>query len=206
MNDEIEPTNPEPANDDGPRPGRINPRVMAGVIIGGVVLLAFAIWFFAIREGGDAGRPVPAPRGSFEDQPSEQQLTGVTVTLTPEQAEASGIMLETVGEQLAADSGQAAATGVVEADAYRETPAVSLVSGVVRRVIPELGQNVSRGQTVAVVSSNEFAETQSRYVSLLTERENARRNYERTQRLVTINQPLWSRRRNGMTARPSSCR
>ena len=39
-----------------------------------------------------------------------------------------------------------------------------------------------------MVFSNEFADAQSRYVALLTEAENARR-FERTQRLVAINQP-----------------
>jgi RND family efflux transporter MFP subunit len=59
----------------------------------------------------------------------------------------------------------------------------------VRRVIPQLGDYVAAGQTVAVVLSKEFAEAQSRYIALATEAVNARRNYERSQRLATINAP-----------------
>jgi RND family efflux transporter MFP subunit len=66
---------------------------------------------------------------------------------------------------------------------------LALVSGVVRSVVPELGSSVAKGQTVAVIFSNELADTQSQYVRLLTEAANARQNYARTQRLVAINQP-----------------
>lgn len=169
---------------------RINPRLMAGAIIGMVGIFVLGVWFLAFRGDGQAGKPVPAPRMSSDEPAAGAPITGQTVTLSPEQRENAGIELVTVGEQLASETAAGvASTGVVEANAYRETPAVSLVGGIVRRVVPELGQPVSRGQTVAVVSSNEFAEAQSRYVALATERENARRNFERTQRLVAINQP-----------------
>ena len=187
---EIEPQNDGDTTEEIGERRRINPRVMAAVIIGMVALFAIAIWYFALRGDGQSGQPVPAPRSTTMEEPGGAPIAGETVTLTPEQRESSGIEIVTVGEQLAAETAETvASTGVVEANAYRETPAVSLVGGIVRRVIPELGQNVSRGQAVAVVSSNEFAEAQSRYIALVTERENARRNYERTQRLVTINQP-----------------
>jgi len=40
-----------------------------------------------------------------------------------------------------------------------------------------------------VIFSNEFAEAQSRFITLLTEAANARFNYERSQRLININAP-----------------
>ena len=40
----------------------------------------------------------------------------------------------------------------------------------------------------SLILSDEFADAQSKYLSLKTEAENARQNYERTQKLVTINQ------------------
>ena len=52
-------------------------------------------------------------------------------------------------------------TGVVQANAYRETPVMSLVGGIVRSVGPELGQNVRKGQAIAVVSSNDLADAQN---------------------------------------------
>lgn len=113
------------------------------------------------------------------------------MTIAPEQIERAGIKTEVVGEQLALEGGAelAAATGGVQANAYRETPVTSLIGGIVRRVIPQLGETVQNGQTVAVVFSDEFAAAQSRYVALPTEVDNSRRNYERSQRLVRINQP-----------------
>ena len=165
--------------------------IIAASFVGvvGVAVVAMLIWYFAGSSG--AGKPVPAPRISMTDAPTDQGavLTDQTLTLTPAQLQNTEIAFETVGEQLSTESESVAATGVVEANAYKQTPAVTLVGGIVRGGLPELGQNVGAGQTVAVIFSDEFAQTQSRYISLRTETENARRNYERTQRLAEINTP-----------------
>ena len=158
-----------------------------------LLVLIIVFWFWQ-RQRSDAGRPVPAPRTvTFgESNSASPPTTGEQIiTLAPEQAERAGIKTELVGEKLSGAEGGAAAqaTGVVQANAYRETLVVSLVGGIARRVNAELGEQVMQGQTVAVVFSDEFAAAQSRYVALLTETENARRNYERTQKLVLINQP-----------------
>ena len=155
-----------------------------------VILLGVVILFFLRSGGGQAGKPVPAPRtsGLESAQANEEMPPGQTITLQPEQLKNAGIQIEAVGEQINTQKVGVMATGVVQANAYRETPVISLVGGVVRQINVEAGENVSRGGTVAVIFSNEFAEAQARYVALLTERENARRNYERTQKLVQINQ------------------
>ncbi|MEJ7849523.1 MAG: efflux RND transporter periplasmic adaptor subunit [Pyrinomonadaceae bacterium] len=150
-------------------------------------------WYLLSPSNRQAGKPVPAPRSAIVDQPTEDMTDSgrQTLTIAPEQMTRAGIKTEIVGEQLALEGGteSVASTGVVQANAYRETPVTSLIGGVVRRVIPELGETVQNGQTVAVVFSDEFAAAQSRYVALLTEADNARRNYERSQKLVRINQP-----------------
>lgn len=174
---------------DAARSRRVHPGMIAAAAISAAGLIFLLLWYFAIRDSS-VGQPVPAPRSTaMDDLPAGEPLTGQTLTITPEQLATSGISIETVGEQLAAEVGLTASTGVIEANAYRNTPALALVGGVVRAVPPELGESVNRGQTVAVVFSNEFAEAQSRYIALQTETENARQNYERTQRLVRINQP-----------------
>ncbi len=170
-------------------PRRIHPAVIAAAGVAALGLIFLIIWFAAFRDS-EVGKPVPAPRSTaLDDTPSGEPVTGQTLTISAEQLTNAGIEIELIGEQMAEEIGLTAATGVVEADAYRNTPVLPLVGGIVRRVVPELGDNVGRGQTVAVIFSNEFAEAQSRYVALLTETDNARRNYERTQRLVAINQP-----------------
>jgi RND family efflux transporter MFP subunit len=178
------------SNGDSESRRQINPLLIAGTAVTTIGVILFAVWFFGFRGNAGGGQPVPAPRtATFGETPKTETLTGQTITISAEQQKNTGIEIETVGEQLAAEVGLTAATGVVEPDAYRNIPVLPLVGGIVRRVIPELGDSVTKGQTVAVVFSNEFAETQSRYVALLTETDSARKNFERTQRLVAINQP-----------------
>jgi len=167
---------------------RIHPAMIAAMVFIGLLLILFFIWLFG-GLGGETGRPVPPPRNIGTDTSPAEVVANETITLSPEQLQNAGVTLDTVGEQMTAESESIAATGVVEANAYRQTPAVALVGGVVRRVIPELGQAVTAGQAIAIIFSDEFAQTQSRYIALRTEVDNARRNYERTQRLVAINQP-----------------
>ncbi len=170
-----------------PRKQGIHPAAFIAAGIIALALLVVTAWYL-FGSGGEAGRPVPAPRTTV-DEAEPESIANQILTLSPDQIKNAGITIEPVGEQLATESQETSATGTVEANAYKQTPALSLVSGVVRRVIPELGDNVSAGQTVAVIFSNEFAEAQSRYLALQTEAVNARRNYERSQRLITVNAP-----------------
>jgi len=163
--------------------------IAIGAGVTSVAVIALLVWYFT--RSGDAGRPVPAPTISMSETPdsSGEKFVGQTITLSATEVENAGLAIETVGEQLSTESETVAATGVVEANAYKQTPAVSLVGGIVRRGLPELGESVRAGQTIAVIFSDDFAQTQSRFIALRTEVENARRNYERSLRLVEINQP-----------------
>ena len=162
--------------------------IIVASAIAGIAVIALAAWFFT--RSGDAGRPVPAPSMTMSDSDaSTEKVADQTITLSATEVENAGLVIETVGEQLSTESETVAATGVVEANAYGQTPAVSLVGGILRGRLPELGENVRAGQTIAVIFSDEYAQTQSRYIALRTEVENARRNYERSQRLIEINQP-----------------
>lgn len=156
--------------------------IVAVVAIAGVAILAWLFW------PSQAGKPVPAPRSiSVEEpanegaRPNEQKLT-----LTTEQLQRAGIKVEPVGEKAAPEMASQMATGVVQPNAYHETPVLSLVSGIVRSVRAELGQTVGRGQTLAVISSNELAETQSRYVTAFAELDEHHRHHRRTEKLVAI--------------------
>lgn len=168
---------------------RKTPIAAIGAGVASVAVIGLLVWYFT--RSGDAGRPVPAPTMSMSDTPdsSGEKFVDQTITLSATEVVNAGLAIETVGEQLSTESEIVAATGVVEANAYKQTPAVSLVGGIVRRGLPELGESVRVGQTIAVIFSDEFAQAQSRYIALRTEVENARRNYERSLRLVEINQP-----------------
>lgn len=167
--------------------------IVAVAAVVAITGIALALWW--LRGNGDgAGRPVPAPRTVAIDQPGNN-ATGMnntttaeqTLTLAPEQAQRAGIKIEPVGEQLAADAGGGqVATGVVQPNAYRETPVVALVGGIVRKIEGELGQNVKRGQTMAVVFSDELSEAQSRYIAAAAELDEHHKHHLRTARLVEI--------------------
>ena len=168
--------------------------VVATVAVVAVAGLALLLWWLSRGEGGGAGRPLPAPRTVAVEQPAEGGGTtgaapaGETVTVAPEVATRAGIKVEPVGERLGVGglpAGEAAA-GVVQPNAYRSTPVVSLVGGILRSVGAELGQAVRRGQTVAVVTSSDLAAAQSRYLTAQAEVEEQRKHYRRTAQLVEI--------------------
>lgn len=170
--------------------GSVNrkPIYIGAAVLGLLVLGALVFW---LLRGRDTGQAVPAPRNvSFDDtsgqNPSEP--TGYqTITIPADEIERSGIKIETVGETLSSEAANLSSTGVVRANAYGETPLISLLGGVVRRVNGELGQNVQKGQTLAVVFSDELAATQSRYIALQTEVATSRQAYDRAAKLADLN-------------------
>jgi RND family efflux transporter MFP subunit len=156
-----------------------------------VVIAGAALALFLLRSRGDSGRPVPAPRSFTSDQSAAQSTSVVssnepTLTLAPEQLQRADIKIETVGERMTAEIGGKQTIGMVQANAYRETPVMSLVGGIVRSVGPELGQSVKKGETVAVVFSNELADAQSRYLAALAELDEHHKHHARTEKLVEI--------------------
>ncbi|HEY3026697.1 MAG TPA: efflux RND transporter periplasmic adaptor subunit [Pyrinomonadaceae bacterium] len=168
-----------------PRRGNKVAVVAIGAIVAmiGIAFVAWLLW------PSKAGRPVPAPRSISVSEPAGPETASAVeqkVTLTTEQLQRAGIKIETVGEKAAPEMASQTATGVIQANAYHETPVMSLVSGIVRSVRVELGQNVGRGQTLAVVSSNELAEAQSRYITALAELDEHHKHHRRTAKLVEI--------------------
>lgn len=157
--------------------------IVALAAVAGVAIAAWALW------PSKAGKPIPAPRSVSFGEPSNPQTSNSgdqKLTLTPEQLQRAGLKIETVGEKPSSEAMGQMTTGVVQANTYKETPIMSLVSGIIRSVKPELGQTVKRGETVAVVSSNELADLQSRYVTALAALDEHHRHHTRTMKLVEI--------------------
>jgi cobalt-zinc-cadmium efflux system membrane fusion protein len=158
-------------------------QVIAVAAVAIVVVVAIAAWLLWPKQ---VGQTVPAPRSvSFEESSQPATAGEQKLTLTPEQMRTVQLKIETVGERPSEAAGQMA-TGVVQANTYKETPVASLVGGIVRKVKPELGQTVSRGEMVAVVSSNELADTQSRYLAAVAALDEHHRHHLRTIKLVEI--------------------
>ncbi len=141
-----------------------------------ILIATIAAWLLWPQR---SGKSVPAPRSvSFEESPAQETAsTGdQKLVLSADQVQRAGLKIETVGEQ----------PTFVQANSYKETPVVSLVGGIVRSVRGELGQNVKRGQTIAVVFSNELADAQSRYLTALAALDEHHRHHLRTIKLVEI--------------------
>lgn len=174
------------------RPRSNRTAVVAIVAVVALTALALLLWRMYGSGGSGAGRPVPAPRSVAVEQPGAAGGAGAaapseaTLTITPEVAARAGIKVETVGEQLAAEGAGEVATGVVQPNSYRETPVVSLVGGIVRQVNGELGQGVQRGQTLAVVFSDDLATAQSNYLKAVAELDEHHKHHLRTAKLVEI--------------------
>src|SRR5438128_4264928 len=167
-------------------PRRRRTAVVAITAIVAIAAVAFVAWLLWPSK---SGKPVPVPRSvSFGESPGQQPANAgeQKLTLSPDQLQRAGLKIETVGERLSTEAVGQMTTGIVQANAYKETPVVSLVGGIVRSVKPELGQNVKRGQTVAVVFSNELAEAQSRYLAALAALDEHHRHHARTIKLVEI--------------------
>ncbi len=151
--------------------------IVAVVAIAAIAVLGWFLW------PGKTGKPVPAPRSvSPQTATSGDQV----LTLAPEQLQRAGLKIEAVGERPSTEVAGQMTTGVVQANTYKETPVVSLVGGIVRSVKPELGQAVKRGQTVAIVSSNDLAEAQSKYLAALAALDEHHQHHARTIKLVEI--------------------
>jgi RND family efflux transporter MFP subunit len=174
------------------RPRRVNTRAVIVVALFASAAAALLLWWLGVLGGGAAGRVVMAPRTVTFDQPGAPGGTAAaapgeaTLTVTPDVAARSGITVEAVGEQLAPEAAQQSATGVVQANAYRSTPVLSLVAGRLVSVSAEAGQAVRRGQAVAVVFSDELASAQSRYLSAQAELEEHHQHHARTITLLEI--------------------
>lgn len=168
----------------------------AVVIIVALFALACAALLFRWlnRSGaGGSGRIVTAPRNINFNQPTAPAGDAAaaapgeaTLNVAPDVAARAGVKVEAVGEQLAPEALQQAATGVVQANAYRSTPVVSLVGGRLTQVSAEAGQEVRRGQQLAVIFSDELATAQSRYLSAQAELEEHHQHHQRTVQLLEI--------------------
>lgn len=169
----------------------LSPKIVIAFITGILLLgiVGFLAWRFLLKS--DEGNPVPAPRNTtFGGAKSGETLPadGRKITLTDEQLAAADLKIVSVGEALDAAAFREATTGVVRANEYEETPVISQVGGVVKSIDAKLGQYVRKGQTIAIVQSEELAQTQSKYLSMKAELSEAEKRYKRALNLSSISE------------------
>ncbi|MGZ5435430.1 MAG: efflux RND transporter periplasmic adaptor subunit [Pyrinomonadaceae bacterium] len=187
MKDKVENSTPgeaPPTNSVTSSGGRRTAPIVGAIVAIVAIIGIVAIWLLWPKP---AGRPVAAPRTVTFDESSPATTTAEQkLTLTPEQLRSVQLKIEMVGEAPTTEAAAQMATGVVQANSYKETPVVSLVGGIVRSVNGELGQNVRRGQRVAIVFSNELAEAQAGYLTAVAALDEHHRHHLRTIKLVEI--------------------
>lgn len=116
--------------------------------------------------------------------PASSPLADVAVTLGKEAIERAGITVSAVTDGPAPDGLRA--PGVVEANAYKQVVVTPLVAGRISRVSAQLGQPVTRGQTLAQIFSPELAEAQTRYVTAAAQLAAHDQELARTEKLVAL--------------------
>jgi cobalt-zinc-cadmium efflux system membrane fusion protein len=104
--------------------------------------------------------------------------------MTKEARERAGIAVIAVGG--ATVGSYLRAPGVVEANAYKRVAVTPLAAGRVTRVGPQLGERVSRGQTIAEIFSPDLATAQAGYVSARAELDAHDRELARVEKLVQL--------------------
>jgi RND family efflux transporter MFP subunit len=124
---------------------------------------------------------MPAPSGQAAGAKTEE---AVEVSLTPEAVERAGIKTAEVKAQSSVS--RVTVPGTVMSNAYRDTKVNALVGGIVRQVMVELGAEVHRGATLAVIFSSELADAQMKYLSMRAMLEADHQKLERTQKLVGL--------------------
>ena len=146
-----------------------------------IVLMAIlaSVWIIMRREkpGGD---DVNVTQKTTEPDKGAEKPVEREVRLTPEQAEAAKIQIESVTQRPAI--GLLNVTGTVEANPQQMQGITPLVAGRVEQVFVSIGDRVSAGQPVAVLMSTEIAGSYGKWREAETRLTLARKNLERVQR------------------------
>ena len=137
-------------------------------------------------EAGAAGSSMSAMPGVAKPDrvPAAKADEVVEVALTPEAVQRAGIKTAAVTTHAAGSAITVPAT--VTSNAYRDTKVNTLVGGIVRQVMAELGSSVDRGQSLAVVFSSELADAQMKYLSMRAMLQADHQKLQRTQKLVAL--------------------
>lgn len=179
MDDELEDTRPRRAG--WQRSAALGLAGLGLLVLGAIAGMAWSERRAERREAAPAtSRPLAAP-ATPAAQPEAQP---VEVSLTAEAMQRAGIATAALRSEVVESTSTVPAT--VTSNPYRETKVNSLVGGVVRRVHAELGADVPRGEVLAVVFSNELAESQTKYLSLKAMLQADHQKLTRTRKLVEI--------------------
>jgi membrane fusion protein, heavy metal efflux system len=176
-------------------PGRLGRAALAVALLAGGAAGGI-VWSERRAATTSTMTPASPPPGAATAPPSgyappaPATLTGTTgsepveVTLTPEAIARIGLKTAVVRQARAGESLAFPAT--IMPNAYRDTRVNALVGGIARGVSVELGSLVTPGQTLAVMSSQELAEAQMKYLSMQAMLQADHQKLRRTEKLVEL--------------------
>src|SRR4030095_11951468 len=130
------------------------------------------------------GMPGMAMPGGSAPSSAAKSDELVEVSLTPEAMARTGIKIDTV--QAATTTEGVGVPGTVASNAYRDTKVNTLVGGIVRHVMVELGARFRRGEPLAVIFSSDLADAQMKYLSMRATFEADHQKLVRTEKLVAL--------------------
>ncbi len=153
-------------------------RVLVAVASALVILVVVLV---VMSSGGDR-KPQRAGGTAATEEHAEGEEHGEEneVELAAEELTAAGIEIESVTQRVAV--APLTVTGTVEANEQQTQQVSSLVAGRVDRVYAALGDFVTAGSPLAVISSPEVAEMQGKLLEAETRLQLGRRNVERVKR------------------------
>ena len=159
--------------------------VIACLLVFGVVAGALILRSGPTQKTADAhaehGEETHAEEGHKEEGRKEEPAQDGKVLLTDAQIAASGIALDSSGPAIVRTAIRF--PGEIRFDEDRTAHIVPRAAGVVESVSANLGQQVKRGQVLAVISSATVSETRAELQGAQRRRELARTTYEREKTL-----------------------
>jgi len=187
----------ERVSDPGPRrwPGRLGRAAVAVALLAAGVTGGI-LWSERRAVGTRTMTPASSspftatvpPSGYAPGTPASPMSTTSTepieVTLTPEAIARIGLKTAVVRQAPGGESLAVPAT--IIPNAYRDTRVNALVGGIARGVSVELGSHATTGQTLAVMSSQELAEAQMKYLSMQAMLQADHQKLRRTEKLVEL--------------------
>lgn len=168
----------ETASTSAPQTSRRNRNVVIVAAVALVALLVIAILAWRSRSNSSPAEKVIAEAGEHQDEHGAEEAK--EVELSPEALTAAKIEVEGVTQRPAI--ALLKVTGTVEANQQQTQAVTPLVGGRVERVNVALGDRVSAGSVVAVISSPQIAQMHGKLHEAETTLGLAQRNLQRVQR------------------------
>ena len=141
-----------------------------------IIALSAAIAFVSCGNNGDA-----KPAAKEEAAPKEEQENTNTTTLTEAQIKSIGIETDTIEQKQLTASLKA--NGLLKVPNQNKASVNSVYSGVVKSLLVQSGNTVSKGQTIATIANPSFIQVQDEYLGTNSKIVLAEQEYNRQKEL-----------------------